>query len=235
MQTPYGLSGGFTPAITTVPVGSQFHFTNTDSFAHTGSYLGSVHAVPHRLAASERRDDAERHYALGRIHQRRPTGGHVVADDHRRPGGHVSVWLLLPLWRADAGGDHCAVTSRPPGLRCSSSCWPARRHARFRSSRNATTSSAANATASSRSSMRSGVIFARMATGCRCPSTERRSSHCATSWNTTSIRQPARASSHPAASFLGSGNIGPITAYLHYGLGAGGGPGGVFLLFAAAL
>jgi plastocyanin len=41
VQTPYGLSGGFTPAITTVPVGSQFHFTNTDSFAHTGSYLGS--------------------------------------------------------------------------------------------------------------------------------------------------------------------------------------------------
>jgi plastocyanin len=41
VQTPYGLSGGFTPAIVTVPVGSQFHFTNTDSFAHTGSYLGS--------------------------------------------------------------------------------------------------------------------------------------------------------------------------------------------------
>jgi plastocyanin len=41
VKTPYGLSGGFTPAITTVPVGTQFHFTNTDSFAHTGSYLGS--------------------------------------------------------------------------------------------------------------------------------------------------------------------------------------------------
>jgi plastocyanin len=41
VQTPYGLSGGFTPAISTVAVGSQFHFTNTDSFAHTGSYLGS--------------------------------------------------------------------------------------------------------------------------------------------------------------------------------------------------
>jgi plastocyanin len=41
VQTPYGLSGGFTPAITTIPVGSQFHFTNTDSFAHTGSYLGT--------------------------------------------------------------------------------------------------------------------------------------------------------------------------------------------------
>jgi plastocyanin len=39
VQTPYGLSGGFTPAITTVPVGSQFHFTNTDSFAHTGTEI----------------------------------------------------------------------------------------------------------------------------------------------------------------------------------------------------
>ena len=41
VKTAYGESGGFTPAITTVPVGSQFHFTNTDSFAHTASFLGS--------------------------------------------------------------------------------------------------------------------------------------------------------------------------------------------------
>lgn len=41
VKTQYGLSGGFTPAITTLAVGSQFHFTNTDSFAHTGSYLGA--------------------------------------------------------------------------------------------------------------------------------------------------------------------------------------------------
>lgn len=46
VQTPYGLSGGFTPAITTVAVGSQLHFTNTDSFAHTASYLGSVTQFP---------------------------------------------------------------------------------------------------------------------------------------------------------------------------------------------
>ncbi len=39
VQTSYGLSGGFTPAITTVPVGTQFHFTNTDSFAHTGTEI----------------------------------------------------------------------------------------------------------------------------------------------------------------------------------------------------
>jgi hypothetical protein len=38
----------------------------------------------------------------------------------------------------------------------------------------------------------------------------------------------------PGGIILGSGNIGPITAYLHYSLGAGGGPGGTYLLFAAA-
>ena len=43
VQTPYGLSGAYTPAITTVAVGSQLHFTNTDSFAHTAPYLGSVY------------------------------------------------------------------------------------------------------------------------------------------------------------------------------------------------
>jgi hypothetical protein len=32
---------------------------------------------------------------------------------------------------------------------------------------------------------------------------------------------------------LGSANIGPITTFLHYGFGAGGGPGGTYLLFAA--
>jgi plastocyanin len=36
VQTPYGLSGGFTPAITTVPVGSQFQFTQFPA----GSPLG---------------------------------------------------------------------------------------------------------------------------------------------------------------------------------------------------
>ena len=38
----------------------------------------------------------------------------------------------------------------------------------------------------------------------------------------------------PGGIILGSGNIGPITAYMHYSLGAGGGPGGTYLLFAAA-
>ena len=37
----------------------------------------------------------------------------------------------------------------------------------------------------------------------------------------------------PGGIILGSANIGPITTFLHYSLGAAGGPGGTFLLFAA--
>jgi hypothetical protein len=48
-------------------------------------------------------------------------------------------------------------------------------------------------------------------------------------------KEPAAGSREftPGGIILGSANVGPITAYLHYGLGAGGGPGGFFLLFAA--
>ncbi len=37
----------------------------------------------------------------------------------------------------------------------------------------------------------------------------------------------------PGGVLLGSGNIGPITAYLHYNFGAGGGPAATYLLFGA--
>ncbi len=37
----------------------------------------------------------------------------------------------------------------------------------------------------------------------------------------------------PGGILLGSGNIGPITAYLHYNFGAGGGPAATYLLFGA--
>ncbi len=37
----------------------------------------------------------------------------------------------------------------------------------------------------------------------------------------------------PGGILLGSGNIGPITAFLHYNFGAGGGPAATFLLFGA--
>jgi plastocyanin len=39
VKTPYGLSGGMTPPVTTVPVGSVIQFTNTDGFAHTASLI----------------------------------------------------------------------------------------------------------------------------------------------------------------------------------------------------
>ncbi|HEV3092623.1 MAG TPA: hypothetical protein VGX91_14360 [Candidatus Cybelea sp.] len=56
------------------------------------------------------------------------------------------------------------------------------------------------------------------------------------------IRYQLEYDEHPAAGsreftpggiVLGSGNLGPITAYLHYSLGAAGGPSGTYLLFAA--
>jgi plastocyanin len=40
VPTPYGgTSRGYSPAITTVAVGSQLHFVNVDSFAHTATAL----------------------------------------------------------------------------------------------------------------------------------------------------------------------------------------------------
>jgi plastocyanin len=39
VKTPYGESGGYTPAITNVAVGSQIRFINTDSFAHTATEM----------------------------------------------------------------------------------------------------------------------------------------------------------------------------------------------------
>ncbi|MBV9264494.1 MAG: hypothetical protein JO324_09235, partial [Candidatus Eremiobacteraeota bacterium] len=56
------------------------------------------------------------------------------------------------------------------------------------------------------------------------------------------IRYQVEYDEHPAAGarqwqpggiVLGSANIGPITAFVHYSLGAAGGPGGTFLAFAA--
>lgn len=45
-QTPYGQSGGFSPPISTVAVGSQIHFTNTDSFAHTATAIPNATQFP---------------------------------------------------------------------------------------------------------------------------------------------------------------------------------------------
>jgi len=45
-KTPYGESGGYTPAITTVAVGTEIHFVNTDSFAHTATLIPNATSFP---------------------------------------------------------------------------------------------------------------------------------------------------------------------------------------------
>jgi len=39
VSTLYGQSGGMTPPVTTVPVGTLIQFTNTDGFAHTATRI----------------------------------------------------------------------------------------------------------------------------------------------------------------------------------------------------
>lgn len=46
VKTQYGESGGFTPPITNVAVGSQIHFVNTDSFAHTATAIPNATQFP---------------------------------------------------------------------------------------------------------------------------------------------------------------------------------------------
>lgn len=45
-KTQWGESGGYTPAITNVAVGSEIHFTNTDSFAHTATEIPNATQFP---------------------------------------------------------------------------------------------------------------------------------------------------------------------------------------------
>lgn len=44
--TPYGASLGYSPAVTTVSVGSQLHFVNVDSFAHTATVIPGASSFP---------------------------------------------------------------------------------------------------------------------------------------------------------------------------------------------
>jgi plastocyanin len=46
VPTPYGQSGGYAPPVTTIPVGSDLHFTNTDSFAHTATEIPGASTFP---------------------------------------------------------------------------------------------------------------------------------------------------------------------------------------------
>jgi plastocyanin len=45
-KTPYGESGGYAPPITTIAVGSQIRFMNTDSFTHTATIIPSAQTFP---------------------------------------------------------------------------------------------------------------------------------------------------------------------------------------------
>lgn len=44
--TPQGQAGGFAPVVTTVAVGTNIRFTNSDTFAHTASFIGSAGTFP---------------------------------------------------------------------------------------------------------------------------------------------------------------------------------------------
>jgi plastocyanin len=51
--TMYGTSGGFSPAVTTVPVGATVRFVNVDSFGHTSTSLsGTSFPAPSPFSAS---------------------------------------------------------------------------------------------------------------------------------------------------------------------------------------
>jgi plastocyanin len=45
-QTPYGSSRGYSPAVTTVSVGTQIHFVNVDSFQHTATAIPGATSFP---------------------------------------------------------------------------------------------------------------------------------------------------------------------------------------------
>jgi len=44
--TPAGTGGGFAPLVTNVPVGSTIRFTNSDTFAHTATFIGTQASFP---------------------------------------------------------------------------------------------------------------------------------------------------------------------------------------------
>jgi plastocyanin len=44
--TQYGESGGYSPPVTTITVGSQIHFVNVDSFAHTATEILGATSFP---------------------------------------------------------------------------------------------------------------------------------------------------------------------------------------------
>jgi plastocyanin len=45
-QTPYGSSLGYSSTVTTIAVGTELHFVNVDSFAHTASLIPGATTFP---------------------------------------------------------------------------------------------------------------------------------------------------------------------------------------------
>ena len=45
-NTPYGVTAGYVPHVTTVAVGSQIRFMNTDSFTHTATLIPNATQFP---------------------------------------------------------------------------------------------------------------------------------------------------------------------------------------------
>ena len=46
VKTPYGEGGGYSPSVINAAVGSQIHFLNTDSFAHTATEIPNATQFP---------------------------------------------------------------------------------------------------------------------------------------------------------------------------------------------
>ncbi len=46
VPTPYGVSAGYLPHVTTVAVGTQIHFANSDSFTHTATLIPNATKFP---------------------------------------------------------------------------------------------------------------------------------------------------------------------------------------------
>ncbi len=232
-QTPYGEAGGFSPAVTTVAVGTQIHFVNLDNFANTATAIPGATTFPagspfNGSALQQKGTTLSGGFTSGALQ-----ANGIVADDYRRSTRYVSLRLFLPLRRTDASRDRCAVSSPRPRLHSSSSRW-GRRPARaipifaqryhFKCGQCHSVLPELNAF---------GNYF--RSHGYRLPLPEHGTTIFAIRYQLEYDEHPAPDTREftPGGILLGSGNIGPITAYLHYNFGAGGGPAATYLLFGA--
>lgn len=87
-----GTSAGFSPALLVVPVGSQIRFTNTDSFAHTASAVGTATAFPSSSPLTAR--------ALGASANGSPLSSANWSS------GNLAAGASSPIFIADAPGTY---------------------------------------------------------------------------------------------------------------------------------